>query len=134
MGKLTTKKKHVIKFITGDPDGDGHGQVEEFYVNSNIPVAVLEKYYKRHPKQLGFDLNEICNREGLDEMDKEDVLAIRKSGISLNGIDSLFQPAPIEMVTLQMNTLKAMIPELEWSFMEIPHKTFKYSVGYGLFD
>lgn len=53
-----------IKFILGDPSGDGHEKNDSFIVLSNLSTDVLTKVYNSCKTELGFDIRDIAGEYG----------------------------------------------------------------------
>lgn len=136
-------KKTQIIFVIGDWSGDGHGQNEEFWVESSKPLKdVREAYFAARDKLP----KELCPEEICNDSDKgipEDTLKkIRELGFpDLDGEGPCDTESMLEYVFW---FIRQADPEISFSVREKPDTFAFYGydekqrhisfIGYGLFN
>ena len=148
---------YQIKFTLGDFSRDGHGQFDNYIVESNKPVQHLRELHFSCIDILGFDIGDICKDYGDNSLSEyiynilvrhqifseEDVKNFEEC---FEAEDAYLIDGPNELIHIWLNILKYLDPELTTHIKtpdEIPSMHFYgydkkkrhlNNPGYGLYD
>ena len=72
---------HDIKFTLGDYSRDGHGQFDDYIVESNKPVEHLRELHFSCIETLGFDIGDMCRDYEDNQLDESIFDILREHNI-----------------------------------------------------
>lgn len=72
---------HDIKFTLGDYSRDGHGQFDDYIVESNKPVEHLRELHFSCIETLGFDIGDMCKDYEDNQLDESIFDILREHNI-----------------------------------------------------
>ena len=146
---MTSMERYRFILPIGDWSSDGHGQCEEFILESSEPVEWLRELHFRIKDELGFDIEAVCSNYQVDIMTEAqlaDIERILPGFLGQHGINEETYVEAKDMAELWIALVRKLDATLELRITEEPAlPTLMFygndaqgrhisAIGYGLFD